>query len=773
VSAAKEIAVGQVGARTLTINDGPMVNPDLRFALPKETDEQQKARETWAKRHHEKQQEFVYAVEIAQQLRRIEERCTIALARGSALRSEQQARLQRGEDVAELSDAIAATDEEVAVLVQPVDLVAEVARARAQWLSTGLAPEAAFRVVQLEHELQRAEQRNALPPVRLLVDLARARAELRVAAPVREGSEQLNLDWFIRQGIIVPPWVDPRRALDTVNNSDVLSACIWCMAKNVGGHGYEFVCHLSPAAIDDLKAQGDVATLDEIEEEKLRLDRFFRDCNPAMSFLEIRRRSTADKWGTGWSVWEILRDGKNEIAGLEPMWSWTTGLTPLSDPIDCKIPVQSEDGEWVEVETTRRFNLVVQVIYGQYRYFKTIGDPRVVDRFNGRVAQNEAEENAIKAAGREAHEVALFIHYGTSGGIAPYGMPPWLGATYSALGRKAAAEVNLLFWDNKGVPPLVVTVSGGQLTNESGQQVVNHFKKLKGRDAFHDVLVLEAIQGAPADPMDPQGRNQMRIEVKELSSWTEATHREYSQDCIRDVRMPFGLPAISLGLSDDYTRATADAAMVVADREVFQPERESEDHFISHVLFPYLGIRFHSFKTRGAHVVDEETIAGLLETACANDIVTVDEARAILATYFGHALPAHNAPWSTRPISINKAQAALGTDFTAVGVDKAPVAAVPIDGDPEKVPPEESVDGAGDSAGSGDGGSVEADQAGAAAATDAPGAKDPEQKHRVLHARVPAEWLEGAEVIDGVFRLRDKIQQELLTRAVEEARAGG
>src|SRR5437660_409456 len=81
------------------------------------------------------------------------------------------------------------------------------------------------------------------------------------------------------------------------------------------GNGIEFVCRLSPEALKTVEE----ATRAEVEKERLRLERFFEDCNPDMSFLEIRRRTTADKEMTGWSAWEVLRNRRRDIRGLVHM----------------------------------------------------------------------------------------------------------------------------------------------------------------------------------------------------------------------------------------------------------------------------------------------------------------------------------------------------------------------------------------------------------------------------------------------------------------------
>ena len=608
---------------------------------------------------------------------------------------------------------------------------------------------------------KRAQQaRQALDA--LLEPATRAEQALSKALAEAERQGSLSLDQFdfmIREGTALMPPVDPYRSTLLVQASDVLTRCITTMAQNVAGHGTDIVCVLTP----EERAKLSPADKKDCDQEEHQLRRLLRFCHTEYDWDELRRRMTSDKWSTGYCCVELLRNGRGEIVGLNHLASWTIRLTPLGDYVDSDIWIQDPDWSWRTEKVSMRWRMVIQMINGRYRYFRMLGDPRIINAFTGEVYDPaDPRADAIRGSAEEAHDVLFFRMYGVSGDTTPYGLPPWLAASYSAAGRREAQEVNLLYFDNKAVPPLVVLVSGGQLTPESMQLIEERFKGLKGRDAFHDVLVLEALQGQSGDPMDPMGRNQVRINLVPMSQAMEkdALFSKYTDDCKTNIMMMFGIPPILLGISSDYNRATSDSAREVADQQAFQPERAREDRQWNTQLLPRMQIRFWYLRSKGAYVGDESTANAILQTALSNDGMTVNEARPVMSRMLGVNLPP--VPWGNRPPSANKAMAQQGVDISdknAKPQPPPPGAGAPglpgMSGLPGKPPAPKSSTGP-------DKEPVPADSA--------PPDDEKKPEVRIVHAQVPEEWLRGAEVIEGVIHLRNKLHEELLARAIEDAR---
>src|SRR6266702_3540065 len=70
--------------------------------------------------------------------------------------------------------------------------------------------------------------------------------ESEIQTELRKPTAQLDeFAWMIRLGVVLAPYVDPKRCIQMVEGSDALSTCI-AMSTNVGGHGFELVPALSP-----------------------------------------------------------------------------------------------------------------------------------------------------------------------------------------------------------------------------------------------------------------------------------------------------------------------------------------------------------------------------------------------------------------------------------------------------------------------------------------------------------------------------------------------
>jgi PBSX family phage portal protein len=379
--------------------------------------------------------------------------------------------------------------------------------------------------------------------------------EAQIQSELRKPTAQLDeFAWMIRLGVVLAPYVDPKRCIQMVEGSDALSTCIAAMSTNVGGHGFELVPALSST---QLHALSDEARR-EMDLEKVRLENFFHYSSPNRSFAALREVTTKDKETCGFAGWELIErevpdERGNTVAGLEHMPAWSLRLTPLSDFVEAEVWRLSENGRWEKIVQPRRFRLVVQIIEGQYRYFKQFGDPRVIHRFTGATAKGEAEAAQWKEGGVAAGSCLFFSIYHP---LTPYGAPRWLGAASSALGRRLAQQVNLAYWDSKAIPPMAVLVSGGGLTEESMQALTERFRNLKGVQHFHDILVIETLP-AQTNELDPGGKTNVRVELKPLTEaiQKEGIFREYQEDAREDVRTVFRLPAIVTGLSRDYNFA--------------------------------------------------------------------------------------------------------------------------------------------------------------------------------------------------------------------------
>lgn len=639
---------------------------------------------------------------------------------------------------------------------------------------------------------------------------------------VRMGSQQLDdFMYMVRSGAVVAPHVDPRKCTELVDMSDALVSCIAAMSVNVGGHGYDLVPRLAPAKLESMKADPDpvkqqaaLQLEQDIQAEKAYIDNFFMFCSSEVSFTELRERSTWDKESTGYSAWEIIDlenpdERGNDVAGFEHMRSWTVRMTPLDDPVDAYVWRLDEKGNWEKIEMPRRFRRVCQVVQGQFRWFKQFNDPRAVNKFNGAVARSDEEALYWEEKGELATRCLLFQIYHPR---TPYGAPRWISAIPSAIGRRKAQEVDLLHFDNKAIPPMVVLVSGGELTPASFADLTERFNDMKGVDRYDEMLLLEAL---PEETATGTGggatKTNVKLDFKPMVQVAEGRFKVYKEDARTDVRTTWRLPPIVTGLAEDYSFATADASMMVAEQQVFAPERGKEDFVINHMLFPQMGIVHWLFRSKAARSADESAQAELLDTANTGMAITPNEMREVIGPKLGKDLQPIREPWANQPAALttlqSQAQAAAskfgGDPAGAPGAPGAPAAHSPpgvgappkpgVPKDPDLAAAKAKLDQLLNPGGGGGSGSVDtgvdveleaAAHAGDGAAKPDGETDDATQKDMtdpgngigrrqptIYRIKIPAAMLRGQTVVDGFVVASKELQEEIRKRyAIEKAR---
>lgn len=528
----------------------------------------------------------------------------------------------------------------------------------------------------LQRSLAKKKERMAGLGAHVPVELMREVGELEdkiSEAEVRMGTQQLDeFQYMVRSGAVVAPYVDPRRCTEVVDMSDILTSCIAAMSVNVGGHGYYLEPRLAPAKLQTMLASEDpvakaeaVKLQSEIDKEKSYIDLFFMFCCTFNSFASLREMTTWDKESTGYAFWEIIDrevpdERGNDIAGFEHMRSWTMRITPLDDATPAKTWRLNEKGDWEEIEQPIRFRRVCQVVQGQFRWFKQLGDPRAINRFNGAVARDDAEAerwaeaSTMYPTGQLATRCIMFNIYHPR---TPYGAPRWMAATPSAIGRRKSQEVDLLFFDNKAIPPLVVTVSGGELTPDSFAALQDQLDNMKGVEQFDDILLLEALPdaGSAAEPGAP--KSNVKIDFKPMVQVTEGRFMEYKAASRTDVRTVWRLPPIVVGLSEDLNFASADASMMMAEQQVWQPDRNKEDFVFNHMFFPMMGIRHWLFRTKPARSADDTVQTAILTGMGANGAISPNEWREFAGPKIGKDFPQWKESWANQPFALTLAAA--------------------------------------------------------------------------------------------------------------------
>lgn len=404
--------------------------------------------------------------------------------------------------------------------------------------------------------------------------------------------------------------------------------------------------------------------------EKAQLESFFAFAAQDYSFPKLRKLTRQDIEVLGNGYWEVLRNRAKVIARFVYVPAWTVRLRQqVGDPIEVKERVQISRVKFGEITVSRRFRTFVQIIDDGSKpiFFKEFGDPRTYSRDTGKKYLDLETMKAEEPNAKPANEL---IHFQIESPLSPYGVPRWIGNLLSVLGSRASEEVNYFYFENKAVPPLAILVSGGRLAKSSISKIEDFIENhLKGRRNFHKILIIEATSpkgaGVEGGPM-PQ-RPMITIEKLKDQQNEDALFQNYDQANMDKVGGSFRLPRLLRGESKDFNRATAEAALRMAEDQVFQPERDDLDFFINSRILPELNARFWTFKSNSPVARNPEVMGKIAAAFVKEGVLTPEEARLLAGDIFNRDFAVIKEPWVKQPVQ-----------FTLAGIQTgqtAPVAA--------------------------------------------------------------------------------------------------
>ena len=376
---------------------------------------------------------------------------------------------------------------------------------------------------------------------------------------------------------ILEPTFKPGTLHSLATQNNTLMQCIAAMEVNVDGTGH---------SIDLIEGAA------ENEQEKKILEDFFKEPYPGQTMISIRRQVRVDLESSGNAYVEVIRNVSDEVVMLNYLDANNMRLLRYDDPVVVpKTLIRA--GKDVSVQVRTRERRFVQMVNGKKTYFKEFGASRDVDRISGEWA-NGKTRLPIDRRGSE------IIHFTvTKEPKSPYGVPRWLNQLPSVLGSRKAEEFNLEFFDAGGLPPVLVLVQGGYLGDEVKDNLVAH---LSNKGNKHRAVVVEAISSSGS--MDSAGSVQVKVERFGAERQSDSMFQNYDKNAEDHVRTAFRLPPMFIGKSQDYNFATAYTAYMVAEAQVFSPEREEFDQAINATVVKSLGIKSYRFRSLPLTLVD-------------------------------------------------------------------------------------------------------------------------------------------------------------------------
>jgi len=469
---------------------------------------------------------------------------------------------------------------------------------------------------------------------------------------------------------LVTPAYSPEVLKLIPEENNILSQCIDVYVQNIENTGHT-LDYIGPEG-----AEEDPIVL----AEKSRAESLVDSPNPEYSLAELRRRVRYDKETFGYAFIEITRDTNGEVMFAYHVPAHVVKMTKKDrEPVDVIAKIK-RNGVIVDHPTKRYFRRFVQQVGNQNYFFKEYGDPRNIDYRTGDVIPQNAEAPLDKLA----TEIVMISRYKSG---FPYGLPRWTCQLPSILGSRESEMVNLEFFRDNAIPALAVLVGGGGLTQDSLDTLVNILTSRRGRESMNRVAILEAVADSEAASID----GKLPIPAISMQSLTndrqsDALFQNYDNKCQEKIRSAFRLPPILLGLSSDYTRATAVASLLMCESQVFQPERAEMDELINRYILGngYNGPQYWVYKSNPSKISDKQDIAENIDVFEKVGALTPNVAIGLANELFGLQIQDIQEPWGNYPFSMT--QALIAKDRTIMGLNDLIVD--PPESDTNSTPPQ-------------------------------------------------------------------------------------
>lgn len=459
----------------------------------------------------------------------------------------------------------------------------------------------------------------------------------------------------------------PEPLVRLYERSSALRPCVEAMTVNVHGFGHRLVPRVDLKAADVNEKIADIIIAErvwngednpadpselEVEQRKeeirrgmrieaIRLASFFKNC-AREGWTALRKKLSTDLEVTGNAYLEVVRDASGRIARLNHCPAVNMRLQPLD-----RDPVRAWERQWVNdvefelQEQEVRMRGFVQRVNAVQVFFKAFGDPRLVDSRDGK---SYDRPEAVPRGARLATEI---VHFAIHSGRTSYGIPRWIGAVFEVLGIEAWSQVNYLGFDNKGIPPLAISVSGGTLTGDSVKFLENYIKtRIKGRQNYHALLLLEAM---PTATQGASAAGQTRIAIQPLAQPQDAVFLQYADRCEDVIARQWRISPITRGKTKDYNRATSDAAMKKDEEQVFQPARAEFDEQFERTVLRDLGVKYHRVESNSPIASDPEAMSKILDILMKHSLLDGNEGRRVASKIMNEDFRERKEDWALQP----------------------------------------------------------------------------------------------------------------------------
>lgn len=446
-----------------------------------------------------------------------------------------------------------------------------------------------------------------------------------------DGSLQVE-DEEYHSGEWITPMFNLERLSNMVDESTILPQCITAYAQNIAGFGIGI-------RYKDEFSDLDEDTNPEMKAEWDRLSEILDLLTVEYQSNELFENIIRSEETYGCAYLEVIRNNLGEVVELAFIRDPPTIRKSKRSPnlVDY---VYYYNGK--AVTRKKRFARYKQTVGPATTYYKEFGDPRMMDSQTG-------EYSDSVSMNRRANEILEFT-LGTS----TYGKVRWIGQVLTVDGARKAEALNNNYFRNGRHTPLLITVEGGTLSDESFAKLKEYMEEIKGEAGQHAFMVLETEttdnRTGFTDTEKP------KIDVKNIASILQKDElfQEYLANGRRKVQSSFMLPDLYVGYTTDFNRATSQTAMEVTEKQVFQPARERLAWIINNKLLNGYQFKYVEVFFNAPDITNPDDIAKIINALRPAGAVTPNFAKEYLYKMLGKTAEQYDGDWADVPVDVWK-----------------------------------------------------------------------------------------------------------------------
>lgn len=418
-----------------------------------------------------------------------------------------------------------------------------------------------------------------------------------------------------------------------VSHSTILPQCIRAYKNNIAGFG------IAVKYMDDYEEE-----TEEMKQEFSAMERIIELLNFDRDTKEVFEDVVESRETYGIAYIECIRNLEGDVVEIEFVKDTPTiELTrPMEPYVDITYFYKGEP-----IPRKKKFKKYRQTVGGKTVYFKEYGDPRIMDKRSGKYLL-DGESLELDYQANEIMEFTI--------GTEPYGEVRWIGQTLSVDGTRKAENLNNNYFTNGRHTPLMIIVKGGTLSDDSFAKLKGYMNGIRGEAGQHAFLVLETedteTRAGFADVKQPE------IEIKDMAAILQKDElfQEYQENSRRKAQSSFQLPDLYVAYTTDFNRATAQTAMEVTEKQVFQPERASLAWQINNKLLNGYGFKYCQCYFEAPDITNPDDMAKILNITERAGGMTPNIAKELTYNTLGKDAENYPDEWGDIPLQYTKSQ---------------------------------------------------------------------------------------------------------------------